>query len=448
MNKTGHTYRLRMVASLSVILGVGILLVGCPDQPDTVKAPVTTVETETPAKELTVMTTPDEAADVLEGAPAAEEVAEVSPPAPARPTPTPTVLDETEADDDFAALYALQQEYKQGAEQSEAVDRDFDSKWQAITKGMKPRTLIEGLDFLAVKTKATGEQEYTFSFLLRPTADLDTNYHLTVLGSVFGPNAQFLPEAQRERMYAGWNRVLNDDPTSQWKRGECHVVHLKAKTDSLIPYNLQLFLHTRTEQNKWASNVETRLSLGWQWDIPDGASFLAKIEACGDFEELYALAPAGPKLPTPMAQAVEKKWKALTAGMSPQNMIEGLDLLDLDTRATGDEEYTFTVLLQSTEDLADDYRYYHLSVVGLLDQSHMRLANPGKKYISWALLFYDNPMSQWKSGDYHVAQLKAPIGRIVPLDIQITLEKRNAQRRSEGSIGDTIRLGWRTDLSK
>ena len=440
MNKIRHTNRQGIVALLGVILGVGILSAGCDKQLDAAKEPTKPVTakkavTKAPAVRGTPVKT-EEAPPAPSEAPASA----MSTPVPTQPLPFPRaseadVLAAIEASADPFQLHALQEEYKQREEQSEVGDQAFASKWKSLTNGMKPQTLIEGLDFLAVNTKATGDKEYTFSFLFPPTANLPADHRLLVLAFVLPSNAPYLPEAHQKDLYSPWTGPLKHDPTSQWKPGEYRVVHLKKKIE-LIPYNLRLYLQTINEEGKMA-RVGEELVLGWQWDVLDERSFLSKIEACNDFATLHALAPAGPPMSAQVAQAVEKKWKALTAGMEPKTMIEGLDFLALDTKATGEKEYTFSLLLQATADVDVDYI---LTLFARMDPSHIKPGKPGT--LQWNLPHGDWT-SHWKAGEYHVVQYKAET-EIIPLNISIFLQIEHVDPTSY--TANRIELGWQAGI--
>lgn len=431
MKKTRHTNPLRMIALLGVVLTAVILFAGCGKAPQGEKTSAREVATKTPAKTVIPVKTPEKQAvkTTTTEAPAAAQ----------------GILAKIKAVDDFVKLYALQQENEQGGKQSDPAGQAFADKWETLTKGMIPRTLTTGLDFLAVSTKATGDKEYTFSFLFRATADLKTNYHLNVYGTVCAYNAKYLQENQREDLYVQWNCYLTNEPTSQWKVGEYRVVQLKVDTE-LIPYSLRLDLVTRDEQLKWTGLVSL-LYLGWQWDVRDEKSFLSKVEACSDFATLHALAPTGPQMSALVAQAVERKWKTLTANLEPQTMIDGLDFLAIHTKATGEKEYTFSFLLRPTADLDTDY---HLSITGKVDPSfrqYIKPTTPGGSFTTWALPLYSDPMSQWKAGEYHVAQLRVET-KTIPFDMSVILQARDAQGNWTGNPGNRIALGWQADVSE
>jgi hypothetical protein len=412
---------------------MGVLFAGYSKGEQDQKNPATNVETTAPAPNET----PPAAAP--------EKAAEAPAPVPAASAAVQKVQAKDKAGDDFVTFYEQQQQYRKSGEKSEAADREFDSKWKALTEGMKPRTVINGLDFLAVSTKATGDKEYTFSFLFRATANLETNYHLNICGTVCSYNAHYLAEDLRQGLYVQWNCYLKEEPTSQWKQGEYRVVQLKVESE-LVPYSLRLDLVTRGEQLEYTGLVG-QLYLGWQWDVRDEKAFISRIEACNDFATLHALAPAGPLISAPVAQALEAKWKALTATMHPQTMIKGLDYLDILTKATGENEYTFSFLLRSTADLDTDY---HLSITGKVDPSfrqYIKPAKPQASYTTWALPLYTDPTSQWKAGEYHVAQLRVET-KIIPYNLSVLLQTRNAQDKWTGNPGNKIEIGWQADISE
>jgi len=71
MNEKRHTNRRGMVALLSLILGPAILFSGCDKPPETVKKPVSKVETKAPVKTVPAVETPAEQAEKVETKPAA-----------------------------------------------------------------------------------------------------------------------------------------------------------------------------------------------------------------------------------------------------------------------------------------------------------------------------------------------------------------------------------------
>ncbi|HOE65998.1 MAG TPA: hypothetical protein PLO62_05690 [Candidatus Hydrogenedentes bacterium] len=351
-------------------------------------------------------------------------------------------LSKIEACNDFAALYEL---VAASLPASKAIAQAVDERWKVLTQGVEPKPLIDGLDCLGVETQATGEQEYTFSFLFRCAKDIDVDYHLSVQGYVFPSNIARLPERDQERGYAQWTRVLRgEEATSRWKQGEHHVVRLSVPTE-LIPYNLRLFLHTRDQQGVWVADVGQTLALGWQWAAFDETSFLAKLEACNDYATLYAMAPAALHIPESLKKAIGAKWETLTRNATPQPMVAGLDCLGVQTKAIGDKEYAFSFLFRAATDMRVDY---HMSVVGRVDPGHLRYiepSRPGANYASWMLFLYDDPTSLWKAGEYHVAQLRVKTA-LIPFDISAVLQTRDAQRKWTGDHGNRLELGWQADI--
>ncbi len=355
----------------------------------------------------------------------------------AKPAPNPGT--------DFVTFYQQQQQYWKSNDQTAQADEEFARKWQALTEGMKPQNLASGIDALAVDTKATGDKEYTFSFLFHVTEALAPNYHFNVYGTVCPYNAHYLDEKQRENLFVQWNCYLKDEPSSQWKPGEYRMVQLKVETE-LIPYSLRLDLVTRGDQLEFLKTLG-QANLGWQWATRDEKAFIARIESCPDFASLHALAPAGPAITAGIAQALDAKWKALTEGLKPQTMTDGLDYLDIITKATGKNEYTFSFLLQATADLKTDY---HLSVTGKVDPSfrqYIKPATPEASYVSWAIPLYTDPSSRWKPGEYHVAQLRVDT-KIIPYNLSVLLQTRDAQGKWTGNPGNKIDIGWQADVSQ
>lgn len=452
MNEIRQTNRLRTVALLGVILTVGILFMGCDDQRSTATEranPATGVETpdkqaetakEDEAKALTVTAalakteeTPTEASGSALSTPAATE------PILSLHVSETDVLAAIDASANPFHLHALQQTYRQREEQSEVVNQALASKWKNLTKGMKPQPLIEGLDFLAVDTKATGDEEYTVSFLFAPTANWPAaNHHLTVWAWILPSKAPYIRnDTSRVRPFWTWTLDLAEVPTSQWNPGDYRVVQVKPKVE-LNPYYLQFFLQTKDEQDKLVRAGE-KLTLGWQWDVLDETSFLSKIEACNDFVTLYELAPAGPPMSARVAKAVEEKWKALTADMEPKTLLKGLDFLALDTKASGEREYTFSVLVRFTADVSFDH---YLALFATMDASHVK---PGKpQNFKWLLRQFGAVTMQWKAGEYYVAQRRIET-EIVPYDIQIGLQRQNPDE-GERYPGVRLELGWCADV--
>lgn len=163
----------------------------------------------------------------------------------------------------FARLESLQEEYKGQPERSTVVEKAFTGKWRALTATMSPKTLVDGLDLLAVETDRTGPREYTFSFLLHTADALDTDYHLFITGKVEPNHVQYIEPAKPGANYARWALPLYGDPTSKWGADEYHVVRLKVKTEN-IPYDISVLLHTRDARSRWAANVGNVVELGWQ----------------------------------------------------------------------------------------------------------------------------------------------------------------------------------------
>ncbi len=419
-----------------------LVLSGCTQQEEPPKAPeVTSVPpppSPVPPPPPPAPTTPPSSPQVVPSAPVPQK--------PSTPEPGVSVSYKIKTGNDFVSLYAEQQEYKADEKQSDARDREFAEKWATITKNMTPRKLTDGLEFLAVKTIATAENQYTFSFLLRPVKDISEDYHLLVQGQVFPSNVQYLPEQFKAKGYRTWAGIISDPPTSEWKPGEYYVVKARI-TDNLTPYNLQIVLHTRDNKNQWVANVGNTLPVGWQWDVFDEKAFVDRVNACTTFAGLYAQAPPGPEVSKTVAQALAAKWSALTSGMTPRSMIDGLDFLAVDTSITGDEEYTFSFLFRTTKDLDTDY---HLNIVATVDPSfvqHIKPDKPDGLYTTWHGFLYNDPTSQWKPGECHVAQLKVETA-IIPYHLTLMLQTRNEKREWTGNLGERLDLGWQADTAE
>ncbi|MFP4501379.1 MAG: hypothetical protein ACLFTT_10310 [Candidatus Hydrogenedentota bacterium] len=345
---------------------------------------------------------------------------------------------------DFTALYALQKEYEAGGKKDRAVQRALAERWAAITQNMKPSPLVDGLDFLAVDTRVTAPNEYTFSFLLRPVAALTTDYHLKVFGLVFPQNMDRLPGGGDNARHPTWTQDVTNPPTSAWRTGTYQVVQMKVNT-ALVPYNLVLSLRAQTGAGEMYTEAGNRLLLGWQWAYANEDAFIAKVEACESFADLYALAPPGPKVSGAVAKAIEKQWKKFAAGMKPRPMVKGLHILGVDTEATGENEYTFSFLFKATQDITQDY---HLSIRAEVDESHIRHiepAAPGAAHVKWSVLLYRDPTSLWRAGEYHVVQrtVKTPL---IPYNLLVILQNRDEEGKVVGNPGNQVRLGWQADL--
>jgi hypothetical protein len=375
-----------------------------------------------------------------------------SAPAPIADPPTPAPVEPTTPEDriaaaaDFVTLEAIQRDYVQGETKSPSIEAALAARWEALAAGMTPRTLVEGLELLGTQTRITGKTEYTFSVLFRPTVDIATDYHFSFDGFVHPDHVKLLEGKNNERGHIKLPRRMNDSPTSQWKKGGYYVVHTKAEVP-LIPYNLRVLAFSPTEESFW-NHVGQRLNLGWQWAVKDGSDFIRKVVACNTPAELYRLAPDGPLLKAPVQQAIDEKWKSLTQGATPQPLAEGLEFFSLETKATGDKEYTFSFLVRSTADLNTDYIF---SVIGAVDPSHLqhiRPAKPGASHAAWNFELKHDPVSTWKKGRFHVAQLVIQ-SEIIPYNISVWVSPRGADGKWDwDKKGNRIKLGWQADIRK
>lgn len=365
--------------------------------------------------------------------------AEAPAPQSEKPTPTPLKSEEEKQPAEEPSPKMPERKYEQWEYALDAMEHGKDPQWATVAQGMKPRKLVDGLEFLGVHTRVTGEDEYTFSLLFRPTKDLDADYHFILYGAVFPANTGRLAEGDRTNARVKLHRRLHDDPTSEWRQGEYHVVHVVTET-AQIPYNIVLLAYAPSEDVFW-NRVGERLDLGWQWAYRDEKAFIATIQRCKTHGELYALAPSGPPLSSSVANALDEKWGALTKGMEPQPLIDGLDILALDTKATGDKEYTFSFLLQSTADLDTDY---HLGIQAGVDPSHIQHIEPlqpgAKSSKTWHLRLAHDPTSLWNAGEYRVAQLVVET-EIIPYDISVFL--RHIEQKNPGN---KVNLGWQADV--
>ncbi|MBX3175993.1 MAG: hypothetical protein KF886_01405 [Candidatus Hydrogenedentes bacterium] len=418
---TARHFRLSTTILLAISAGFASLT-GCGKKADTAPAPEP--RSEAPAPEA-----PETARD------AAAEADE--------PLPEGGIFADIAAAN-FVALHALQREYEAGGETTAAVDEAFAARWKSIAEKVKPKTLVPNLEFLDIATRVSGKEEYTYSILFRPTADLDTNYHLAFDGSVLPSNARFLEGKHQERAMVKFRRRMDDHPTSTWKKGRYYVVEAKSEFP-LIPYNLLMMAFSPTEEEFW-TQVGERLSLGWQWAAADEDAFLAKVEACASPLALYEIAPPGPVLTERLRKAIDARWAALSAGMTSQKLHDGLELLALETKATGAKEYTFSFLIRSTRDISTEYI---LTVLGRVDAGHVqhiKPQEPGATHTSWYINLRHDPTFTWKAGEYHVAPLTIET-EIIPYNISVWASPRGEGTRWDWDRkGPIIDLGWQADV--
>jgi len=187
-------------------------------------------------------------------------------PAGAVPAEIQAILADIENAPDFVKLNEIQEKHKAGTHHSEVVKQALARKWMGLTTDMSPRTMVEGIDFLAVDAKVTGKEEYTFSFLLKSTAHLDTDYHLGIVARVDEGHIQYIKPNKAGEARVNWGISLYNDLTSKWNPGEYHVAQLKVKT-TIIPYNLAVFMQTRNAQRRWSGNLGNKIELGWLADV-------------------------------------------------------------------------------------------------------------------------------------------------------------------------------------
>lgn len=420
-------------ALLALAMTGSMLLAGCGNTANEPAAPTATPDTAPAAPEA-----PAAPATSPEAAPAA---AEATPP-PAPVTPEARIASAA----NFVALDELRRDFQKDGVASAELDAAVAARRDALVAEMTPRTLVDGLDLLDVVTRVTGKSEYTISLLFRPTKDLATDYHLSFDGFVHTANLKKLSEKNRERGLIKLPRKLADQPTSTWKAGQLYTVHTKAEVP-LIPYNLRLLAFSPTEESFW-NHVGQRLNLGWQWAYRDGSDFIRLVKDCRTPAELFALAPAGPRVNPAVQKAIDAKWAALTKDAKPQAMAEGLEFLALDTKATGEREYTFSFLVRATADLNADYIF---SVIGGVDPGHVkhiRPAKPGANYAAWNFELKHDPVSAWKKDQYHVAQLVVE-SEIIPYDISLWVSPRGEDGKWDWEKkGKRIDLGWQADIRK
>ncbi|MCX5769209.1 MAG: hypothetical protein NTZ09_02880 [Candidatus Hydrogenedentes bacterium] len=303
MKKTRYTSRLGMVALLCVTLGVGLLFAGCGKAPQDEKKAVTKVETKVsapaPAKAVTTEKTPDKQA--AQGAatqptkaatpvktpeiPAekAEKAPSAAAPTSTMPTPAPTraslspqaseadILAAIEASADPFEFYTLQQEVTKRPEASKAVRDAVEKKWQELEKSKPSQTLIEGLQFVAFRMEFAGEGKAKLSILLKTTADLATDYQLSVLGTVDPMHKSFLSEGARkmgdreEWVMREWDYTKSEwkaDDMSEWKAGEYHMFS-RTGGCAPIPYNLSTTLEIYSNKGGYVATAGNMITLGW-----------------------------------------------------------------------------------------------------------------------------------------------------------------------------------------
>lgn len=414
-----HIYR---TIPYVICLAIGILFSGCSggEEPKSSTSGVKTAKSGAPA--------PTSSSSKPESQPKATKKPEAK-----APVDGPEVLAEIAAANNVVKLHRLIQTYKERGVISVATGKAIDDKWKNLTTGMVSKTLIDGLDILSVDSNVTGAKEITFSFLLHSTKKLDTDYHLTVWGSVTPENLQFIKPFKPDALSTQWYLLFGADPTSQWKPGEYHVAQLRVVSEN-IPYNIKVRLHTRNADNVWSGSSGNYVEMGWQ------------VADTSDFVKLYMIEKEynhSGKRTSETTQALRDKWKNLTAKMTPKNLIQGLDILTVDTKVTGKKELTFSFLLHTTSDLSTDY---HLTVWGKVAPEHMQLIKefqPKSLSTEWSLLINDDPTSKWKADQYRVVQLKVS-SEIIPYNLKVRLHNRDSKGTWSGSPGNYAELGWQT----
>jgi hypothetical protein len=175
------------------------------------------------------------------------------------------VLAQIDYTEDFVELHDLQQNYLHGKQHSTLLDQAFANKWEALTADMKPKTLVPGLAFLAVDTRATSEGEHTFSFLLKSTEDMHADYHLGIVAKVDPVHAQLLPDNERHLGHRAWAIIIRERPTSTWKAGQYHVLERRSSA-AVIPYEIHIVLEKRDltiPGTKYLGFQGNHLNLGW-----------------------------------------------------------------------------------------------------------------------------------------------------------------------------------------
>lgn len=340
---------------------------------------------------------------------------------------------------DYVKLARLQEEFRQNAQPSPAADAAYAERWARVTELMLPRTLGPGLEILASELRAAGGQQLIASFLLRATEKLSTDYHLSLTAQVRAEHTDRIEPSRPDGNFIRRAMPLYDYPTSQWKPGEPYVAQVVFESDTSIPYRLSLITQTRDAERRVEGNVGEGLDLGWHSD----ASKIPEMVRLYNLEEAWR---DGGNYNETIAQAFAGRWKALTADAKPQPMNEEVEIVAVETKATGEKEYTFSFLLRAAKDVGQDY---HLSVIAAVDQGHLQHITPtkeGANYITRPVLMYANPTSGWKAGEYHVAQLTLET-ELIPYELSVLLQTRDSEKRVSGSSGEVVALGWQADVA-
>jgi len=352
--------------------------------------------------------------------------------------------DETQPRDALIDLSDLYAEYASKQKEAAVINQAFAGQWEDLTANTVPRPLAPGIEFLQMQTKATGDREYSFYFLLRTTAEIGTDFHLVLLGAPLHSNEKYLPRVFQKNGAAQWNLNLIQEPTSCWRKGEYRVLRLKAET-SLVPYSLRLLLVTRNPALQWVDTAG-EIVLGWQWATRSETDMISQIKSCTSFWDLFALAPPGPSMSKPLSHAVGEKWRDLTSHMPPRSMVDGVEFLTLKTDATGEREYTFSFLLRATKTPTLDYDLKILGVKDAGTQEQPRPTNSDSTYAAWSLrLSRSDPSSLWKPGEYHVAQLTVDT-ELIPYDVRFWLVTRDEKGALTGNCGNKIYVGWQAAI--
>ena len=232
MNKIKYTNRMRMVVPLGVILGAGILFIGCDKPAETAKKPVTKAETQEP-----------DTAVVGEK--------------------TSSVLEEVEACSDLIELHEKVAELKGASALSGKVSAKIEERHEALLAKAKIFHYTEKLDLLAVDLRMIGPGKARIYLLFRPNVRLTSDYKIGLWATVDKSHKMHLSaDADVENLWEHWS--FWPSSSKEWTPGEEILITKEANLKN-IPYRLSVGLYA----NRPPHRLGDHLRLGWYIDLGD-----------------------------------------------------------------------------------------------------------------------------------------------------------------------------------
>ena len=262
MNKTSPTNRLGMVALLCLMLGVGILFVGCGQAQQVEKKAVTKVETKAPV--------PAKAAPAVPPEKQQPEKTETKQPTTTVAAPGPaSALSEIGGCEDLIKLQEKVDKMVASGPIPPDISAKIDEKRKSLRATTKVYKVSDALDLLECQWKNVDTDNYQFQWLFEVKSPIGHNCLIYVNARVDNSHAHLVKKDHgylRDGLLNWTLEIQNCPPSSEWKTGDYILATSRLIPGKRIPYNIyfNLFYTDKSGNNEQYGEF---VKLGWVADL-------------------------------------------------------------------------------------------------------------------------------------------------------------------------------------